>query len=395
MNTSISNSMGDEKFQMHVDHDVDDNNRLIKSRYFEQRRPFRLTSLIYPISLALLILISTVLLVLTVTRRNTCRQQQLEQAEVLLGYKPDSHMKTWLPCTKTSTSSCACPATFMHSSVNPSHCIPNHSRCLQSCKNNVHCQCYNLSDGYRCRVATRNWVDNEFKGGAVERFRNPVIHPLLQRMWTDKFNRQLERILVDVRGGEHLFLSPNRQTGIAIHEEDDDYLINERWTKVDINTTQQHIVYTQLEPKTHKCRMSSIHEDGSVTHGQVHTCPGAPSGAPYFLGTACQNILVLWHGNRQLKLRRQEGWAMTRHHFESTLPRLPVLLDPFHRYYSVYDDSMIEIKDLNGEVLVQFFTDIIHPTRFEFVDQYGTLWIANQTHMQYFRSKNDQAWLDF
>ncbi|CAF0809615.1 unnamed protein product [Adineta steineri] len=91
MNTSISNSMGDEKFQMHVDHDVDDNNRLIKSRYFEQRRPFRLTSLIYPISLALLILISTVLLVLTVTRRNTCRQQQLEQAEVLLGYKPDSH----------------------------------------------------------------------------------------------------------------------------------------------------------------------------------------------------------------------------------------------------------------------------------------------------------------
>ena len=55
--------------------------------------------------------------------------------------------------------------------------------------------------------------------------------------------------------------------------------------------------------------MSSINEDGSVTHGLTHTCPGSNIGAPYFLGVACQNILVLWHGGRQSKLRRQEGWG--------------------------------------------------------------------------------------
>jgi hypothetical protein len=56
---------------------------------------------------------------------------------------------------------------------------------------------------------------------------------------------------------------------------------------------------------------------------------------------------------------------------------------------------MIEIKDLNGDVLAQIFTDIARPTRFEFLDHHGTLWVANQTNMQLFRSTNDQAWLDF
>lgn len=395
MNPNISTPISDEKFQMHVDHDSDDGNRLIKSRFFDQHRPFRLTSLIYPLLLALLLLTGTVLLILTITRRHTCRQQQLEQAEVLLGYKPDSHMKTWIPCAKTSTSSCACPATFIHSSTNPSHCIPNHSRCLQSCKNNQHCQCYNLADPLRCRVVTRNWVDNELKAGPIERFRSPVTNPLLQHTWMDKFNRQLERLLVDVRSDERLFLSSDRQTGIAIHEHDDDYLLNERWTKVGINTTQQHIVYTQLNPQTHSCRMSSLQDDGSVIHGPIHTCPGSPLGAPYFFGVACNDVLVLWHGSRSIKIRRQEGWTMARHHFESVVPHLPILFDPFHRYYSLYEDSMIEIKDLNGDVLAQLFTDINRPTRFEFLDQHGTVWVANQTHMQLFRSTNEQAWLDF
>ena len=56
---------------------------------------------------------------------------------------------------------------------------------------------------------------------------------------------------------------------------------------------------------------------------------------------------------------------------------------------------MIEIKDLNGDVLAQFFTDIKKATRFEFLDHHGTIWVANQTHMQLFRSTNDQAWLEF
>ncbi|CAF1011635.1 unnamed protein product [Adineta ricciae] len=395
MNPNGSISMGDEKFQMNVDQDIDDHNRLIKSRFLNQRRPFRLASLIYPILLAILLIIGTVLLILTITRRQTCRQQQLEQAEVLLGYKPDLHMKTWVPCVKTATKACACPATFIHSSANPSHCIPNHSRCLESCKMNEHCKCHNLVDPLRCRIATRGWFDNEIKVGPVERFRNPVTNPLLQYTWMDKFNRQLERLLVDLRGGERLFLSADRQTGIAVHEHDDDYLLNERWTKVEINSTRQHIVYTQLNPQTHSCRMSSLQDDGSTTHGPVHSCPGTPMGAPYFFGVACKDVLVLWHGSRQIKLRRQEGWTMARHHFESVIPHLPVLLDPFHRYYSLYDDSMIEVKDLNGDVLAQRFTDIIKPTRFEFIDHHGTMWVANQTHMQLFHSKNDQAWLDF
>jgi len=387
--------MGDEKFQMHVDQDVDDDNRLIKSRYMDQRRPFRLTSLIYPILLATLLLIGTVLLILTITRRHTCQQQQLEQAEVLLGYKPDAHMKTWVPCVKTSTSSCVCPASFIHSSANPSHCIPNHSRCLHSCKTNAHCQCHNLADPLRCRLATRNWADNELKVHPVERLRTPTTNPLLQHTWMDQFNRQLERLLVDLRSGERLFLTPDRQTGIAIHEQDDDYLLNERWSKVAVNTTRQHIIYTQLNPQTHSCRMSSLLDDGSVTHGAPHACPGAPLGAPYFFGVGCNDVLVLWHGSRQVKIRRPEGWTMARHHFESTVPHLPVLFDPFHRYYSLYDDSMIEIKDLNGDVLAQLFTDVVRPTRFEFLDQYGSMWAGNQTHMQLFRSTNHEAWLDF
>jgi hypothetical protein len=276
MDQNMSTPISDEKFRMHVDNEMDDDNRLIKSRFLGQRRPWKLTSLILPILLGLLLLIGTVLLILTITRRNTCRQQQLEQAETLLGYKPDDHvsqtkikhhieriyylfqMKTWLPCVKTSASSCSCPVTFIHSSSNPSHCIPNHSRCLKSCKHNLHCICHNLADPLRCRMVTRNWIDHEFKSGPVERLRNPVTNHLLQHTWVDNFSRQLERLLVDIRSGERLFLSSDRRTGIAIHEQDDDYLLNERWTKFDINTTRQHIVYTQLNPQTHSVKKNTI-----------------------------------------------------------------------------------------------------------------------------------------
>jgi hypothetical protein len=92
MDQTNSTPMSDEKFQMHVDNDADDNNRLIKSRFLGQRRPFRLTSLILPLLLALLLIIGTVLLVLTITRRHKCRQQQMEQTEALLGYIPDEHV---------------------------------------------------------------------------------------------------------------------------------------------------------------------------------------------------------------------------------------------------------------------------------------------------------------
>jgi hypothetical protein len=88
MDQNISTPISDEKFRMHVDNDLDDNNHLIKSRFLGQRRPFRLTSLVLPILLGLLLIIGTVLLILTITRRNTCRQQQIEQAEAILVYVP-------------------------------------------------------------------------------------------------------------------------------------------------------------------------------------------------------------------------------------------------------------------------------------------------------------------
>jgi len=295
---------------------------------------------------------------------------------------------------KTSkSSSCVCPASFIHSSLNPSHCIPSHSRCLQSCRNNNHCACYNIIDAHRCREITRHWIEKEIIKGPVERIRK-LDNKNLQYPWSDNTNRQIEQLLVNTKSGERLFFSSDRRTSITIHEYEDDYLLNERWTKIEPNTTEQHITYTQLDPQTHTCRMSSILDDGSITHGLIHTCPGSTINPPYFLGVTCQDILVLWHGDRQLKTRRQEGWAVSRHYFESNIPRLPVLLDPFHRYYSLYDDLMIEIKDLNSDVLGQIFTDISMPTKFDFIDQYGTIYIANQTHMQLISSKNEEAWLD-
>lgn len=140
--------------------------------------------------------------------------------------------------------------------------------------------------------------------------------------------------------------------------------------------------------------MSAITSNGTTTHGSIHTCPGATIEAPYFLGAACNHILVLWNGDEHSKVRREEDWVVVRHNFESTIPRLPVLLDPFHRYYSLYDDLLLEVKDLNGDVLGQLFTGVYNPTKFEFVDHHGSMLIANHTHMQLLTSTNVEAWLD-
>ena len=100
MNPSMPHtSLNDEKFQMQIDQDADDQNQLIKSRHFANRRhttPFRWTSLILPSLLALLLLIGTILLILTITRRNTCLRQQVEQTEAILGYIPDADVNSHL-----------------------------------------------------------------------------------------------------------------------------------------------------------------------------------------------------------------------------------------------------------------------------------------------------------
>ena len=122
--------------------------------------------------------------------------------------------------------------------------------------------CHNLHDAEQCRNATQNWIENQLNIRPMERLRSPKVNELLQYTWTDHFSQQLERLLVDKRTGERLFLSPDRRTGIAIHEQDDDYLLNERWTKVEINTTRSHVVYTQLNPQTHSV----------IICGRLHPC---------------------------------------------------------------------------------------------------------------------------
>ena len=140
--------------------------------------------------------------------------------------------------------------------------------------------------------------------------------------------------------------------------------------------------------------MSSVWNDGSIVHGRLHTCPGTQGTTPYFFASACDNVLILWHGEHQLNHFDQEDWVVVRQNFETMPPKLPVVLDPFHRYYSLYDDSMLEIKDLNGNTLVQLFVDIQRPTKFQFTDFRGAFLVANQTHMQLFTTLNQFNWLD-
>ena len=55
---------------------------------------------------------------------------------------------------------------------------------------------------------------------------------------------------------------------------------------------------------------------------------------------------------------------------------------------------MVEIKDLNGDVVAKFLTEIDQATKFDFIDHRGTILVANQTHMQLFSTSNVHAWLD-
>ncbi|CAF4402804.1 unnamed protein product [Rotaria socialis] len=174
---------------------------------------------------------------------------------------------------------------------------------------------------------------------------------LLQNTWVDNFSHQFEHSLTDTNTDERLFLTPDRRAGIAIRIE-------------------SHV----------PCRMSSLCSNDSVKNGLVHKCPSSSIVAPYLFGVACHDILVLWKCTSQISVRQQEDWAIVRHNYESTTPHLCILMDLFHHYYSLYPNSKIKIKDLSGHVLGKFFTDIEQVTRFEFLDHYGTLWVANTTH---------------
>lgn len=154
---------------------------------------------------------------------------------------------------KTSkTSSCVCPASFLRSPLNPSHCIPAHSRCLETCKKNPHCACYHRRDAHHCREVTQRWIKEEVHIGPIERLdKTKMKKNILQYPWSEHSTQQIERHLVNTKEGEHLYFSSDRRTGIKFDEEKDDYLMNEHWTKIDVNTTEQHVTYTQLDPQTH------------------------------------------------------------------------------------------------------------------------------------------------
>jgi len=85
--SNIAPPSGDRKLQMHGDNDHNDDKHL--------QKPLRLlqsTSFLYPILLALLLIVGTTLLVITITRRNTCRQLQEERIESSLGLLPKDHV---------------------------------------------------------------------------------------------------------------------------------------------------------------------------------------------------------------------------------------------------------------------------------------------------------------
>lgn len=122
---------------------------------------------------------------------------------------------------------------------------------METCTKNPHCACYHLRDVHHCREATRQWVKEEVQMGPVERLDKTKKKNILQYPWSEHSAQQIERLLVNTKDGEHLYFSSDRRTGIKFDEEKDDYLMSEQWTKIDVNTTEQHITYTQLDPQTH------------------------------------------------------------------------------------------------------------------------------------------------
>ena len=140
--------------------------------------------------------------------------------------------------------------------MHPSLCIPSRSRCLHSCQHNPHCACHQLANNVRCRQATRRWIENEFQAGPVEPIRSLMNVHNAQSPWTEPLKSHLIKPAVEQleNSGEHLFFSVDQRTGIVLREHDDDYLLNERWTKLESNTSQQHLIYTQVDVRTHSVR---------------------------------------------------------------------------------------------------------------------------------------------
>ena len=77
----------DRKLQMHTEHNWNDEKHLQKTR-----RLLHSTSFLYPILLATLLIAGTAVLIVTLTRRNTCRHLNEERIGSALGLLPNDHV---------------------------------------------------------------------------------------------------------------------------------------------------------------------------------------------------------------------------------------------------------------------------------------------------------------
>ena len=89
VDSNMAPSSGDRKLQMYADNDRNDDKHLLKPRRLSQSASF-----LYQILLTLLLIIGTTVLVITIARRNTCRQLQDERIESSVGLLPKDHVCT-------------------------------------------------------------------------------------------------------------------------------------------------------------------------------------------------------------------------------------------------------------------------------------------------------------
>jgi len=382
----------DEKLPFYDNDNDNDDDDQEKNDNMKSEDLLRSCSYLYPIFFAVFLILGSILLIVTLTRTSPCLNHQHKQLMKPIGNEfLLEHSQSMIYCQSINASStCLCPISMIQSETNPDECLSRSTRCLRSCQHNEHCHCYRLSNSRACYDVTQQWIFKQLQILPVESL------SLTKDRSSLSWREELEQIAID-RSIEdaYLFFSTNQNTASVLYKDDDDYLLNERWFKFDQNSTEENLVYTQIDVETRSCRLSSILTNGSINHHSIHPCPGRHlTGAPYDFSVICDHILILWQGPSSLSFQVKEQNYIIHHHFQSIRPQLPVIIDPFHRYYSIYDDSMIEVKNLNGDVLGQFFTDIQKATKFDFIDQQGTLIVANRTHRQLFRSKDKNIWFD-
>jgi hypothetical protein len=103
-----------------------------------------------------------------------------------------------------------------------------------------------MRNATRCREVTSNWIDKEFHVGSV-RLRRHALNDEQHSF----FGRLANTIVQQNRNNKHVVVSSDQRTGLVVDKVNDSYLFNARWTKVERNTSRQHLVYTQFNANEH------------------------------------------------------------------------------------------------------------------------------------------------